>query len=373
MRYKRGLPARVAPGRPAAPVGRPEVDLRPAQADPIVTQPASPAPVSRRRVRRWPLFVIASPAMVAIWSGWVSLAEMCGFGLVEPFPGIAAWRLNTAITLPVGVEAYGAYAMSAWLSPATPRNARSFAKWSALGSLTLGMLGQVGYHLLAAAHRAHAPWPVVAAVACLPVITLGFGAALAHLLHSAGPEPGAGAITPGAPAPQTLPGSAVRPAAPLALPAGLVAEARALDARHRHANRGKPISRDKLKAALGIATTTASTLTRIIRAEPDGPATAAPDETIEQDDQPATAGLPPLLPCEGTGTLVGSPRHTVSEEGQPGCRRTREGGGSGGAHAVGDHGGTGERRGARRPVAPAGPGPDRLPVSDLRAAGGGDR
>jgi hypothetical protein len=297
--------------------------------------------------------------MVAIWSGWVSLAEMCGFGLVQPFPGIVPWRLNTAITLPVGVEAYGAYAMSAWLSPATPRNARSFAKWSALGSLTLGMLGQVGYHLLAAAHRTHAPWPVVAALACLPVITFGFGAALAHLLHSVGPEPTAEAITPGAPTPQTLPSSGERPTAPLALPADLVEEARALDARHRHANRGKPISRDKLKAALGIATTTASTLTRVIRAEPD--------------DQPATAGLPSHLPCEMMGTLVGSPRHALSKEGQPGCSRTREGGGSGGAHALGDHGGTGERRPARRPVAPAGPGPDRLPVGDLRATGGGDR
>ena len=122
--------------------------------------------------------------MVAIWAGWVSLGEMCGFGLVEPFPGIVPWRLNTAITLPVGVEAYGAYAMPAWLSPTTPEGARTFAKWSALGSLALGMLGQVGYHLLSAAHRTRAPWPVVAAVACLPVITLGFGAALAHLLRA---------------------------------------------------------------------------------------------------------------------------------------------------------------------------------------------
>jgi hypothetical protein len=76
------------------------------------------------------------------------------------------------------------------------------------------MLGQVGYHLLAAAHRTHAPWPVVAAVACLPVVT-----------------------------------------------------PRVLDMRHRHANRGRPISRDRLKAALGIATNTASALTHIIRAE----------------------------------------------------------------------------------------------------------
>jgi hypothetical protein len=45
------------------------------------------------------------------------------------------------------------------------------------------MLGQVVYHLLAAAHAARAPWPVVVLVACLPVVTLGFGAGLTHLLR----------------------------------------------------------------------------------------------------------------------------------------------------------------------------------------------
>ena len=224
--------------------------------------------------------------MVAIWSGWVSLAEMCGFGLVEPFPGIVPWRLNTAITLPVGVEAYGAYAMSAWLSPATPRNARSFAKWSALGSLTLGMLGQVGYHLLAAAHRTHAPWPVVAAVACLPVITLGFGAALAHLLRSAEPEQSTEAIAPGTSAPQVQPDGVQEPTSePTALHAELLEQARTLDIQHRSANHGKPISRDRLKATLGIATNTASTLTHIIRTEQD---TAA---TTEQDDRSTSTNL----------------------------------------------------------------------------------
>ena len=46
------------------------------------------------------------------------------------------------------------------------------------------MGGQVIYHLLAAAHASTAPWPVVMLVACLPVLTLGFGAALTHLLRN---------------------------------------------------------------------------------------------------------------------------------------------------------------------------------------------
>lgn len=140
------------------------------------------------RVRRWPLFLIAAPAAVAVWSGWVGLGGMCGFGLVQPLPGIVDWHLNTAITLPVGVESYGAYALGAWLSPGTSETARKFARRSAIGSLCLGVLGQVAYHLLAAAHQSRAPWPVTVFVACLPVVTLGFGAALTHLLR--------GSVTP---------------------------------------------------------------------------------------------------------------------------------------------------------------------------------
>jgi hypothetical protein len=45
------------------------------------------------------------------------------------------------------------------------------------------MFGQIAYHLLNAAHVVHAPWEITTAVSCLPVITLGFAAALIHLLH----------------------------------------------------------------------------------------------------------------------------------------------------------------------------------------------
>lgn len=136
-------------------------------------------------MKRWPLIVIAAPAAVAVWSGWVGLGEMCGFGIVHPLPGIAPGvQLNTAITLPIGVEAYGTYAIRRWLSPdQTPAAARAFARWSALGALALGMVGQVAYHLLAAAHVHRAPWPVVVVVSCLPVVTLGLAAALMHLLR----------------------------------------------------------------------------------------------------------------------------------------------------------------------------------------------
>lgn len=94
-----------------------------------------------------------------------------------------AFEINISITLPIGVEAYGAYALGVWLDRSVPVPARRFAKWSATGSLSMGALGQVAYHLLAAAHRAHAPWEVITIVSCLPVIAVGLAAGLMHMLH----------------------------------------------------------------------------------------------------------------------------------------------------------------------------------------------
>jgi hypothetical protein len=102
-------------------------------------------PARVQRVPRWPLLIIAAGAFVSIWSGWVGLGKLTGFGPVVLLPGIAdGWVINSAITLPLGVEAYAAYAMWAWLSDApVSARARRFACWSALGALvTLGMAGQ---------------------------------------------------------------------------------------------------------------------------------------------------------------------------------------------------------------------------------------
>jgi DNA binding protein with HTH domain len=204
----------------------------------ITPRPSVPALAvdeAPQRVARWPLFLIAAPAAVAVWSGWVGLGGLCGFGIVHPLPGIAdGFRLNTAITLPVGVEAYGAYALGAWLTPGTAPAARTFARRSALGALALGMAGQVIYHLLAAAHAATAPWPVVMLVSCLPVLTLGFGAALTHLLCT-GPAPYADADTgPDTTAASTADTAAARPRTPGRTRRGQLTAARvaALHARH---------------------------------------------------------------------------------------------------------------------------------------------
>ena len=139
-----------------------------------------------RSIRFWPLLLLAAPAAVEVWSGWVGIVRLTGFGMVSPLPGIwPSLHLDTSITLPVGVEAYAAYALRAWLADehaVSPRT-RRFAKWSALLSLALGMAGQVTYHLLAGAGITRAPWTITTIVSCLPVLVLAMGTALAHLLR----------------------------------------------------------------------------------------------------------------------------------------------------------------------------------------------
>jgi hypothetical protein len=158
----------------------------------VVSTPVVPADRSRmvrdhaRTMRSWPLVLLAMPAAAEVWSGWVGIAQKTGFGLVHPLPGIwSSLHLDTTITLPIGVEAYAAYALRAWLATDTwisPRT-RRFAKWSAICSFLLGMAGQVAYHLLVQAGQSRAPWAITTIVSCLPVLVLAMGTALAHMLR----------------------------------------------------------------------------------------------------------------------------------------------------------------------------------------------
>lgn len=106
----------------------------------------------------------------------------------------------------VGVEAYAAYALRAWLAREQPISDRTrrFAKWSAIFSFALGMAGQVAYHLMAQAGMARAPWPITTIVSCLPVLVLGMGTALAHMLrrhggHRYAEQPGRATSRPSVP------------------------------------------------------------------------------------------------------------------------------------------------------------------------------
>jgi len=164
----------------------------------------------RRRPSSWPLAIIGLAAAISVWSGWVGLGQLAGFGMIQPLPGV--WddlRINTAVVLPVSVEAYAAYALRCWLAPrAITARARTFARRSAITSLIIGAAAQIAFHLMTAAGLTHAPRPVTVGVATIPVIVLGLAAALANLIgdaqshgdrsHSDGPGDGTLTVSGGA-------------------------------------------------------------------------------------------------------------------------------------------------------------------------------
>lgn len=132
--------------------------------------------------RAW-LLLLALPAFVSVWGGWVGLGTLAGFGPVALLPGIAdGFRVNLAVTLPAGMEAYAVIGLAVWLSKRTAsERTRRFAMWSSCGALAVGSLGQIGYHVLSKPPTG-APMFVTVFVSCLPVAILGMGAALFHMI-----------------------------------------------------------------------------------------------------------------------------------------------------------------------------------------------
>lgn len=186
------LPVPVSPiVGPLTPRPLPQASTPPS---PVKTTPAAPVAsgpdlVPAKRLVTWPVLVVAAGAFVAIWAGWVALGKLTGFGKVNLLPGFwSGWTVDTAITLPLGMEAYAAYAFYVWLHPQAPRRARSFAFWSSMAGVVLGMGGQAAFHLMTAAHMTKAPWQITTVVSCLPVAVFGLSAALVHLVRADGAD-----------------------------------------------------------------------------------------------------------------------------------------------------------------------------------------
>lgn len=187
----RGAPVVVFAGPPAPLPAAPDrpVEVRSEDA------PAAPAEGALRRRRRrvvtWPAYVVATPAWVAIWAGWVGIGKLTGFGRVNLLPGIGkGWVVDTAITLPVGVEAYSAYAFYVALNPAAPARARWFGAISAAIAVVLGMGGQTAYHVMTAAGVTAAPTWITTLVSCLPVGVFALVAVLVHMVRTGEREEG---------------------------------------------------------------------------------------------------------------------------------------------------------------------------------------
>ncbi|MET0426312.1 MAG: ABC transporter permease [Actinoplanes sp.] len=185
------LPVPTSPGvGPLVPVeqDRPEIALVAPVAAPEPTSTAG-SRVTLRKVVTWPALLVAAPAFVAIWAGWVAIGKLTGFGRVNLLPGFwSGWTVDTAITLPIGVEAYAAYAFYVALHSSAPARARKFAAWSAGLAVVLGMGGQAAYHLMSAAHMDKAPWQITTLVSCLPVAVFGVAAALVHMVRAGNDE-----------------------------------------------------------------------------------------------------------------------------------------------------------------------------------------
>jgi hypothetical protein len=103
----------------------------------------------------------------------------------------------------------------------------------------------------------------------LPALLLGWSEVGPSLLHELYAIPQAEPDTRQAPDRTDDKTAEVKPiaATPPLVPSGQVAKARTLDAEHRQANRGRPISRDSLRSELGCSTNRASAIIKIIRAE----------------------------------------------------------------------------------------------------------
>ncbi|MBA8924236.1 hypothetical protein BC739_001433 [Kutzneria viridogrisea] len=117
--------------------------------------------------------------------GWIRLGELTGFCPVNLLPGIGAGLvLNTAVVLPVSVEAYAAYALHVLLTLAHMSDrTRLFAQRSFVTSLAIGAAAQVASHVMAAAEVTTAPWWVTTAVSTVPVLVVGLATGLATLVR----------------------------------------------------------------------------------------------------------------------------------------------------------------------------------------------
>jgi hypothetical protein len=153
--------------------------------------------------------------------------------------------------------------------------------------------------------------------AVLPVLLLGWSDLL--LLHQLYALPQAAPLGPTGVAPdlaEEKETADLRPtSADLPVEAGLLALTRSLDAGHRAANRGRPISRDVLKGKLGCSTDRASAIVKILRAKAVPPMdrrqagllrSAAGGPRGHLQPLPALAGPDPAEPARDVGRVFHS-------------------------------------------------------------------
>ena len=188
--------------------------------------------------------ITAVSAVVSSFSGLRALAMATG------------WPSGLALLLPGTVDAYAMTATRVWLSAATgSARPRRFARWNAIGAISLSLLGNATWHLVAAGVMGIS-WPIVVIVGAVPPAVLGLLSHLAVLrgqdeedeASSGGTEPDDGQDDEAADASSQL-----------------LEAARMADATYR-AEHGKAITRDELRKRLHVSTERASEILRLLRA-----------------------------------------------------------------------------------------------------------
>jgi hypothetical protein len=191
-------------------------------------------------------------------------AALASFAGLRGLAQVAGWPDRLAWLLPVTIDAYAMTSARVWLAETLGNSrARSFARANAIGAIATSILGNAGYHLVAAGLVAIS-WPIVVLVGAVPAAVLGLTAHLHALTSVAAPH--TGSAPPTEDRPQTRTG--VRTRRPKhRTDIDLLEAARKADAEHRAAHDGRPISRDGLRSALRIAGPKATELRRQLVAE----------------------------------------------------------------------------------------------------------
>ena len=210
--------------------------------------------------RDW--WVMDGMAVAAISAAVASFAGLRGLVEVAGWPGQLAWLL------PVTIDAYAMTSARVRLAGTLGASrARRFARTNAIGAIATSILGNAGYHLIAAG-IVTVSWPIVVLVGAVPAAVLGLTAHLHALTAVVEPDESETPAVDGRPGARTE----VRTEPPRRrTESELLEAARKADARHRADHDGRPISRDGLRSALHIAGPKATELRRRLADEAASP------------------------------------------------------------------------------------------------------
>ena len=172
----------------------------------------------RRTIRSWPLLVLAVPAAAEVWSGWVGIAQKTGFGAGPPAAGHLVLAPPGHGHHPPGRRRVLRGLRAARLAGHRARDQRPDppvrqvvrdlllrARHGRAGRLPPDGPGRV----------TRAPWGITTLVSCLPVLVLGMGTALAHMLRDDADGHGARTRRSRGPAPRSVRGPGPRGPGPV--------------------------------------------------------------------------------------------------------------------------------------------------------------